>query len=61
MVAHWETSGRWVFSEQITFYLHGAAQKGTGTTAYAWFVWDKDAPSRTEMKWLAPGYHGRYS
>ena len=28
--------------------------KGTGTTAYAWFVWDKDAPGRTELKWLRP-------
>ena len=50
----------WVFSERITFYLHGAVPKGTGTTAYAWFVWDKDAPSPTEMRWLAPGYRARY-
>lgn len=46
----------WVFSERITFYPAGAIQKGTGTTAYAWFVWDKDAPSTTELKWLKPGY-----
>src|SRR5207237_7624221 len=32
----------WVFSERITFYPAGAVQKGSGTTAYAWFVWDKD-------------------
>lgn len=51
----------WVFSERITFYPRGAIQKGTGTTAYAWFVWDKDAPSRTEMKWLKPGYKARYA
>jgi hypothetical protein len=31
----------WVFSERITFYPAGAVQKGTGTTAYAWFVWEK--------------------
>lgn len=49
----------WVFSERITFYPEGAVQKGTGTTAYAWFVWDKDAPSSTELKWLAPGYKKR--
>ena len=42
------------FSERITFYLDRAVLKGTGTTAYAWFIWDKDAPSRTEMRWLAP-------
>ncbi|MDP4025606.1 hypothetical protein Q8W71_23510 [Methylobacterium sp. NEAU 140] len=51
----------WIFSERITFYPHGAVQKGTGTTAYAWFVWDKDAPSRTELKWFKPGYKQKYS
>lgn len=51
----------WVFSERITFYPAGAVQKGSGTTAYAWFVWDKEAPSITELKWLKPGYKSRYS
>lgn len=51
----------WVFSERITFYPAGAVQKGTGTTAYAWFVWDKDSPSGTELRWLEPGYKSRYS
>jgi hypothetical protein len=51
----------WVFSERITFYLHEAIPKGSGTTAYAWFVWDKDAPSRTEMRWLEPGLRARCS
>jgi hypothetical protein len=51
----------WVFSERITFYPKGAQRKGTGTTAYAWFVWDKDAANRTELKWLRPGYRARYS
>lgn len=46
----------WVFSERITFYPAGAEVKGSGTTAYAWFVWDKDAPNQTELKWFAPGY-----
>lgn len=50
----------WVFSERITFYPAGAVQKGTGTTAYAWFVWDRDAPGLTEMKWFKPGYRARY-
>ncbi len=49
----------WVFSERITFYPAGAVQKGTGTTAYAWFVWDKDA-SGTQLKWFKPGYKARY-
>jgi len=51
----------WVFSERITFYPAGAVQKGTGTTAYAWFVWDKGASSGTELKWLKPGYKSLYS
>lgn len=50
----------WVFSERITFYPAGATVKGSGTTAYAWFVWDKDA-SGTEMKWFKPGYKARYA
>ena len=36
----------WVFSERITFYPGGVEPKGSGTTAYGWFVWDKDAPGR---------------
>ena len=51
----------WVFSERITFYPAGAIQQGSGTTAYAWFVWDKDASSGTELKWFKPGYKARYS
>lgn len=50
----------WVFSERITFYPAGAVQKGTGTTAYAWFVWDKSAIG-TELKWIKPGYKAQYS
>jgi hypothetical protein len=50
----------WVFSERITFYPRGVVQKGTGTTAYAWFVWDKDAPGGTAMKWFKPEYRDRY-
>lgn len=50
----------WVFSERITFYPAGAVQKGTGTTAYAWFVWDRDAPAGTELKWFKPGYKSRF-
>jgi hypothetical protein len=49
----------WVFSERITFYPVGVVQKGTGTTAYAWFVWDKDATG-TELKWFKPGYKNRF-
>lgn len=51
----------WIFSERITFYPKGVEPKGSGTTAYAWFVWDKDAPGTTELKWLKPGYRARFS
>jgi hypothetical protein len=51
----------WVFSERITFYPAGAVQQGSGTTAYAWFVWDKKAQANTELKWFKPGYKARYS
>ena len=51
----------WVFSERITFYPAGAIQKGSGTTAYAWFVWDKEASGGTELKWFKPGYKALYS
>ena len=50
----------WVFSERITFYPAGAVHKGTGTTAYAWFVWDKDAAGKTELRWFKPGYKAKY-
>ena len=50
----------WVFSERITFYPAGAVQRGTGTTAYAWYVWDKDAPSGTELRWFEPKYKNHY-
>lgn len=50
----------WVFSERITFYPANAIKKGSGTTAYAWYVWDKDAPTGTELKWLKPGYKKKY-
>lgn len=50
----------WVFSERITFYPLNAERKGSGTTAYAWFVWDKEATAGTELRWLPTGYKRRY-
>ena len=48
----------WVFSERITFYPNGIQTGGTGTLAYAWFVWDKqeDPAEGTRLKWFPPGY-----
>jgi hypothetical protein len=52
----------WVFSERITFYPAGAEVKGSGTTAYAWFIWDKQTGGRaTELKWLPLGYKASQS
>lgn len=51
----------WVFSERITFYLKGAKAAGSGTTAYAWFVWDKDSSGPTELAWFKPGFKARFS
>ncbi len=59
--AHTPPSRVWVFSERITFYPAGAEVKGSGTTAYAWFVWDKDATGNTELRWFKPGYKARFS
>lgn len=58
---HCPPSRVWVFSERITFYPAGVEAKGTGTTAYAWFVWDKSSPSITELKWLPPGLRAKYT
>ncbi len=51
----------WVFSERITFYMKNAKIAGSGTTAYAWFVWDKHHTGPTELAWFKPGYKARYS
>lgn len=51
----------WVFSERITFYPKGVKKAGSGTTAYAWFVWDKAHRGSTQLAWFKPGYKARYS
>ena len=50
----------WVFSERITFYPIGVDPKGSGTTAYAWFIW-VDARGSTELKWFKPGYKAKFA
>ena len=51
----------WVFSERITFYPKGAVVAGSGTTAYAWFIWDVKQKRPTELAWLKPGLKARFS
>lgn len=47
----------WVFSERITFYPSGIQTAGSGTTAYAWFIWDKLVrEGGTDLRWIKPGY-----
>lgn len=46
----------WIFSERITFYHSGIQTGGSGTIAYAWFVWEKGCKGNTELKWIPPGY-----
>lgn len=50
----------WVFSERITFYPKGVAQSGTGTVAYAWFVWDQSHSGPTNLRWFPPGLKAKY-
>jgi hypothetical protein len=50
----------WVFSERITFYPPGVVRAGSGTTAYAWFVWDKATQGdHPEIRWLPSGLKAR--
>jgi hypothetical protein len=51
----------WVFSERITFYPSGAEKKGSGTTAYAWFVWEHGSEPRSELRWLPTGYKSHFA
>ena len=51
----------WVFSERVTFYPKNVEKKGSGTTAYAWFVWDQENLGPTRLNWLPTGYKSRYN
>lgn len=45
----------WVFSERVTMYPSGVQTAGSGTTAYAWFVWDKTCgDDGCRLGWIAP-------
>lgn len=42
-----------VFSNRITFYPAGAERKGSGTTPYAWFVWDhREYCGQPRISWI---------
>ena len=44
-----------VFTKRVTLYpvTHENKTNG-GTTSYAWFVWERDKPTRTELNWISP-------
>lgn len=51
-----------VFSERITMYPAGRIGSSGGTTAYAWFVWDKHADNVVpEVYWIPPGTREKFS
>ena len=50
----------WVFSERVTMYPNGQQTAGSGTTAYAWFIWeasngDFTRGKTTSLGWIPPG------
>ena len=49
-----------IFSERITFYPKGKEKKGSGTTAYAWFIWDKHNQDKTFVDWIPVGLKAKY-
>lgn len=50
-----------VFSERVTFAPAGVTLSNGGTTAYAWFVWDKAASGPTTLSWIPTGLRRRFS
>ncbi len=44
-----------VFTKRVTFYPEGVERKGSGTTAYAWFVWDVNQDwTYPRLNWIPP-------
>lgn len=44
-----------VFTKRISLYPAGhKGGSGSGTTSYAWFVWEREKPAATELKWISP-------
>lgn len=44
----------YVFTKRVTLYPSTTEKTSGGTTSYAWFVWEREKPAQTELKWLAP-------
>lgn len=50
-----------VFSERVTFAPAGVTLTNGGTSAYAWFVWDREAAGPTVLSWIPIGLRKRFS
>lgn len=44
----------YVFTKRVTLFPAGDTRSSGGTTSYAWFVWEREKPKYTELKWLEP-------
>lgn len=44
----------YVFTKRVTLYPAGETKTTGGTTSYSWFVWEREKPQYTELKWLEP-------
>jgi len=50
-----------VFSERVTFAPAGVTLTNGGTTAYGWFVWDRETDGPTVLSWIPVGLRKRFS
>ena len=51
LFAHHRPARIFVFSRRLTLWRGDETPTGSGTTAYAWFVWDGDS-TETKVSWL---------
>ena len=42
----------WVFSKRLTIWRGDEEKNGSGTTAYAWFIWERGKYDETTIGWL---------
>ena len=42
----------WVMSKRMTLWRGDQKRNGSGTTAYAWYVWEKDYKGKPQLWWL---------
>jgi hypothetical protein len=45
----------YIFSERVSLYRGGAENRGGGTIAFAWFVWEHGYAREPVLQWIAPG------